>query len=394
MSCEQTEVLVIGAGPAGCAAATQLARQGVHVTVVDQAVFPRPKTCGDALSSGAVSIVEQMGVSLAELPGAPVERAVAILPDGHRVRRCFGEQPGRIVPRIALDDALRRTMQRVGARLVQGVRIHELERHEERICGAAGALVQPRGRSGALRRWRADLVIAADGAGSLGWAAARRRYPQGPQLGLGATAYLQGASPRDAASSEHFFFEDLPCGYGWVFPPVAGVANVGVYQRADHYRAGGIALRSLLDRFLERLAPQLGGAELLGAARSWALPLCNPLRPLASVPGLLCCGDAGRFVDPLSGEGIWQALQSGQLAAACAHRALTEPRGLESLALRYQLACAHELGWSSLAKAGIQQGLQLLIDSGLYKHQLARQLLEWGYGGSRMEASKTTTRRN
>ncbi len=88
------------------------------------------------------------------------------------------------------------------------------------------------GAEGPALRWQARVVLAADGPGSVAWAALGREYPRGAQLGVAATVYLRNAQPQEPGVSEHYFERDLPCGYGWLFPPVEGLANVGVYTSA------------------------------------------------------------------------------------------------------------------------------------------------------------------
>ena len=379
----RSDVLIVGAGPAGAAAGTFLARAGLSVACVDRAHFPRPKTCGDAVSSAGLAIAAAMGVDLASLPHAPVLAAAAVLPDGHRVLRRYGDRPGAIVPRRALDDLLRRRMQAAGVALHEGVAVRSLLREGQAFVGADGPAL----------RWHARVVLAADGPGSVAWAALGRAYPRGARLGVAATVYLNNAAPAEPGVSEHYFERDLPCGYGWLFPPVDGLANVGVYQRADYYdkTRGGGQLRALLDAFLARHPERFAGATAAGPMRSWALPLSLRPWPLGGAEGLLLCGDAGNFVDPLSGEGIWQALRTGQLAAEHAGAALLAGRPVDaSVVHRYRLACARAVSWPSLVRAGIQEGMRVLLDRDLDRRAPIKRLLQWGYGGGRSELSRAT----
>jgi geranylgeranyl reductase family protein len=375
----RSDVLIVGAGPAGAAAGTFLARMGLEVVCVDRARFPRDKTCGDAVSSAGLEIAAAMGAELSALPHAPVTAAAAILPDGERIVRHYGAHPGAIVPRLALDDLLRQRMQAAGVALHEGVAVRTLLRDGENFVGAEGPGL----------RWHARAVLAADGPGSVAWAALGREYPRGAQLGVAATVYLRNAAPLQPGVSEHYFERDLPCGYGWLFPPVEGLANVGVYQRADRYQKRGGQLRALLHDFLARHPDRFAAAEMVGPVRSWALPLCLHRWPPGGAPGLLLCGDAGSFVDPLSGEGIWQALRTGQLAAEYAGAALLAGRPVDAgVVRRFRLACARAVSWPSLVRAGIQEGMRVLIDRELDRRPPVKKLLQWGYGGGRSELSR------
>ncbi len=376
----RSDVLIVGAGPAGAAAGTFLARMGLEVACVDRARFPRDKTCGDAISSAGLEIAAELGADLSSLPHAPVTAAAAILPDGTRIVRHYGDKPGAIVPRLALDDLLRQRMQAAGVTLHEGLAVRALLRDgNNTFVGAEGPGL----------RWHARIVLAADGPGSIAWSALGRTYARGAQLGLAATVYLKNAAPAEPGVSEHYFEKGLPCGYGWLFPPVDGLANAGVYQRADHYDKTGTRLRALLDDFLKRHPERFAHAELAGPVRSWALPLSLHTWPLGGAPGLLVCGDAGSFVDPLSGEGIWQALRTGQLAAQHIGAALTADRPVDARVVRqFRLACARAVSWPSLVRAGIQEGMRVLIDHDLDRRPPVRRLLQWGYGSGRSELSR------
>jgi len=377
----ESDLLVIGAGPAGSAAGIEAARAGLDVCVIDRAHFPRPKTCGDAVSNSAAEIIQELGAGEAfeRAPRAVVHGAAAIFPDGSRVRRSYGGRPGYIMERAVLDNLLRERLEESGARLLQGVGTRRLERVHDAVVGARGE-----GFS-----WRARAVIAADGPGSVAWTALAAPPPRRRALALAITAYVTGLPPAsDAGYSEHYFERDLPCGYGWVFPPVAGVANVGVYQRADRYHDAGVPLAKLLETFMARHPDRFDGASIQGRTRSWQLPLASKRLPPA-MAGLLTAGDAARFIDPLTGEGIWHALASGRLAARSAVAAL-EGRGLDrAAARRFQLHGAREIGWPSAVRAGIQRSVQAIVDHDLYRSRAVRDLLAWGYGRDALEVSKS-----
>ena len=377
------DVLVIGAGPAGCAAAITAARGGARVLVLDRARFPRPKTCGDAVSNRGARLVDRLcdrAGALTTIPHAVVEGAVAILPDGARIARSFGHDPGYIVPRLHLDDLLRRALEGAGVELRQEVRVRQLLVEGGRTVGAAADREQ----------WRAPLTIAADGPGSLAWTALGQPYNRGRELAVAITGYYEGVDFADAPGlSEHYFETWLPCGYGWAFPPVEGLANVGVYQRADHFHRSRDKLPALLDRFVAAHPRRFSAATRQGPARVWSLPLAIHGGPPVG-PGLLTCGDAGRLIDPLAGEGIWQALHSGTLAGTHALRALD---GADEKAARdYRRACVRSIVAPSLLRLGVQESMRLLIASGGYRRGAFRSLLRWGYGSDALEVSKGTDR--
>jgi menaquinone-9 beta-reductase len=376
------DVLVVGAGPAGCAAGITAARAGLRVLVLDRAAFPRQKTCGDAVSNRGAALVDALvgtAGALRTVPHAEVRAGAAVFPDGSRVVRRFGGAPGFIVPRLYLDDLLRRALERAGAELRQGVKVRRLRVTDGRVTGAETD-----------GEWlEAAAVIAADGPGSVAWAALGRGYHRGARLGVAITAYHEGVSVGAAeATNEHYFDAALPCGYGWIFPAVEGRSNIGVYQRADRFEARGRSLPELLARFVAAHPERLAGSRAVGRTRAWALPLMT--RPwVPAGPGLLACGDAASTVDPLAGEGIYQALHGGALAGRTVAAALVRGGGVDRrVALRYRLELAASLGLASLGRLAIQQAMDPLVERGWYQRPWVQRLLQGGYGSAAFEVSK------
>lgn len=383
MAQAQTEfdVVIVGAGPAGAAAGIELRRAGRSVLALDRARFPRPKTCGDALSNRAVRIVVDLGAG-ARLDAAPhtlVTGSAACFSDGTRIERSYAT-PGMIVGRTDLDDALRRTLEETGAVVREGVAAKSLL--------VEGGVVRGVECEGGVT-FRARCVIAADGYGSIARERLGARERRGRALAISSTAYFEGVAPLGRAGfAEHWLDPDLPCGYGWIFPPVAGVSNVGVYLRADAYEARGERLSRLLERFLERQAARFSGARRLGPVRTWSLPLAGALRRWGGA-GLLAVGDAASAIDPLTGEGIWQALHTGRLAGRAAAAALRDGEVTDATARRYSLACARTIDAPSRVRALIQDALRVVVDRGLHRVAPVRGLLDWGFGSGASELTKS-----
>jgi menaquinone-9 beta-reductase len=309
MNSYATDIFIVGAGPAGTAAAITLARAGRQVTIIDKATFPRDKCCGDGLTAGALRILERLGVGPPDVPSwVTVDAAWVRSPSGHEVR--FPMPPdgifAAVAPRRQLDDALLRRAAAAGAVIHQG---HAFESISMTDDGAALAI------SG-LGDVAARYVIAADGM----WSPVRRAIGAGEPGYLGEWhAFRQYFSNVTGPAAERLYvwFEaDILPGYAWSFPLPDGRANVGFGIARGH----GISAQSMNTRWPELLArPHIAaalGPDAVGEGRHLAWPIPARVDSATLSKGrVLLVGDAACLTDPMTGEGIGQALLSGVLAA-------------------------------------------------------------------------------
>ncbi len=311
-------VLIVGAGPAGTAAALGLAGRGHDVTVVDRAHFPRDKACGDGLTPAALSELAALGVDAEALGGHRVEglrlvggRTVRELP---WPRRAGLPGWGLVVPRRRFDAHLVDECRRRGVEVIEGVVARPVPRTDRLEVELDGARLRPR------------YVVIADGASSrFGRAAGTRRDREFP-LGSALRAYYRSARSADPFLECRLGVDDgggrtVP-GYGWVFPMGDGTVNVGVIALTTAGRWRGVKTPAILDRFVAAVA---GDWRLdprpLGRPRGGILPAGLGVTPLVG-SNWLVAGDAAGAVDPFTGEGISAALASGRLAGAVVDAAL------------------------------------------------------------------------
>jgi geranylgeranyl reductase family protein len=298
------DLVVVGAGPAGTAAAMTAQARGLDVVVLDRATFPRDKTCGDGLTAAALRLLEGFGVDVPRLPAADVRTVVVVGPDRWQVELPLPNAGlhAAVVTRADLDAALVARAQALGVTVRAGVGVVDVREDADAVVvrTADGDTV------------RARAVIAADGH----YSSVRR---------------ARGASPADLgtwhAVRQYYravgdprlwvvFERDLLPGYAWVFPLPGGRANVGfgVLRRAGR---DGHRLAALWPELLTRqpLRDALGPrAEPEGRHRAWPIP--SVYSPARLTDGrILYVGDAAGVVDPMTGEGIAQAIESGALAA-------------------------------------------------------------------------------
>jgi len=338
------DVIVVGAGPAGSTAAAALARRGRDVLLLDRAGFPRDKPCGDGIPPGTVGILHDLGLR-EQLHGAgftPIRSVRLVSARARDFRIDF--RPRRegaeflIAPRIEFDDLLRRHAVTSGARFeTANVRGPLLE--GERV---AGVRVEA---DGGEREIPARIVIAADGATSIIARSLFNKKPPEHHRGVAVRAYLEGIETL-AATVEFHFAANLAPGYAWIFPLGERRANVGVIVRTDRFKRRGAPLPELLDQFLAtpdvraRTAPD---ARLSDIA-TWQLPYATPHSTRRSFDGALLIGDAGRFIDSLTGEGIHHAVVSAAIAAEVADEALTRPGNASEILATFDARCDRAIG--------------------------------------------------
>ena len=322
------EVIIVGAGPAGCSTAWALARSGVDVLVLDRAQFPREKPCAEYLSPEASRILSAMG-ALAPCEAAGAAQLAGMIvraPNGTCIRGDFAaahrfrgfRDRGLALRRPVLDSILLERARTAGAHVEEGVRVADLVLDRRgRVCGVR--TMQPHG--GTIER-RARLVVGADGLRSV---VARRlrlarvsRFPR--RLAL-VTHYrgLQGVSEY---GEMHVELD----GYAGIADVGGGMANVAVVVPIGHARAASRDRAAFLHSWIAarpHLAPRFARAERVTPVLATG-PFASRARR-AWAPGAVLVGDAADFFDPFTGEGIYAALRGGELLAPAIVDALAAP---------------------------------------------------------------------
>lgn len=307
-----TDVLVVGAGPAGSAAAAWGARYGLDVLMVDAEEFPRDKPCGDGLTPRAIAELDSLGLS-PWLKGHARNKGLRAAGFGQELYLPWpgGNLPnhGGAAPRLELDAAIRQIAIDSGSQVLEGMRAKDVVMDGNKVSG----VMFNNGTTIHCKR-----LIVADGAKSQLGRALGREWHRATAYGIAARGYIKSHRSDDEWISSHLELrgekKELLSGYGWVFPLADGEVNVGVGTLATSKRPADVNLRGLLTHYTnqQRQTWQLEGD--IRAPWSALLPMGGAVSNVAGANWVLI-GDSAGCVNPLNGEGIDYGLETGRLAA-------------------------------------------------------------------------------
>lgn len=299
----ERDLLVIGAGPGGSAAAITAARAGLRVTVFEKSPYGRDKICGDGLTPRAVAALNELAIDLSPAHRIDGLRMIA----GSTTRELAWPQGtrfpghGAVWPRQRFDTHLTDVAMAAGAEIRFGTEaLPVLE--DGRVVGV---------RAGG-DEFRAPFTVLAAGAqGPAAKILGAERHPDEP-FGLAIRAYAE--TPRhaerhlEACLSLRDEHGTAVPGYGWMFPAGDGTVNIGVGALSTMKGFKKLNLNRLLDQYAALVRDSWSLGPYLERPRAWRLPMSSVRR---HGPGWVAVGDAAGFVNPMNGEGIDYALESG-----------------------------------------------------------------------------------
>ena len=324
------DVIVVGGGPAGSAMGWSLAQRGIKAAVVEKAVFPREKVCGDFVEPAGLRIIETMGCTGALDLGKrlPITRNrvyyEARLPyhgDIPYYDGAHGMPPhGYIIPRDQLDTVLLQNAEDAGATVFRGTAAKGLEREGESNVLTARAGKQE-------LRLEAPVIVGADGVQSMVAKTKDLRRTDRRHIGASQRVYLDNLDIEDGEATIWFDEDQIP-GYGWMFPMTGGRANMGIGLLTETCDRFGMSVQQCFRDAVERLRyrhpgcrnARIASKPLGGAVHMYGGLTCNHF------DGGILVGDAGSFVDPMTGEGITQGMESSILGARSVAAALEAGR--------------------------------------------------------------------
>lgn len=356
------DAIVAGAGPSGSACAALLSQSGARVLLLDKAMFPRDKPCGDAIGGKALNVIAKLGLE-PEMASKGFARSSGLVfssPCGHEVEIPLAHgaersSSGYVCERRVFDNLVFLRAKK-SCEAIEGAEVTDVIFDGGRAVG-----VKAKTPSGE-KEFFAKVIIGADGANSVvarktGCAKILPRHTCSAMRG-----YYSGISGLRGNVEIHFLPECMP-GYFWIFPLSKDRANVGVGMLVSDISSKKINLSRVLEACLKnpRFAGRFDSAKLDGEVKGWSLPLASARRRCAG-NGFVLLGDAASLIDPFSGEGIGNGMKSASIAAEALAPAIARGNVLEADCLEYEKRIWADIGADvetsySMQKLGSQSWL-------------------------------------
>ncbi|MEJ5919025.1 geranylgeranyl reductase family protein [Corynebacterium sp. H78] len=316
------DVLVVGAGPTGAAAAIHAVDAGFSVLLVDSQTFPRDKTCGDGLTPRAIAELDRLGLAEGVLERTR-NNGLKLHGFGGSITAPWPEGPfptaGSAVPRLLFDDLLVQHARSLGATVCDGFAVSSVT-HD---VGRAVSGVTLRSSEGTTHEVKVRWLLVADGVRSPVGKMLGRTWHRDNVFGVAARSYCTSSSEDPEKTQwihSHLELRDdegtVHPGYGWIFPlgEIDGVQqmNVGCGALATSKRPAKVNTKKLLRHYASQVSEewQLGTPTKVTSA---LLPMGGSVSHVAG-PNWALLGDAAALVNPLNGEGIDYGMESSRLA--------------------------------------------------------------------------------
>lgn len=315
---EQTfDIAIVGAGPAGCATAICLNESGLKVALIDKSVFPRDKICGDAISPDVLNQLQKMpldsGLSFQKLSEKLECKAVKFIAPNYTSANLYlpkYEIDGHIITRYDFDWFMyQQAIKNENVTAICGNAVKTIESNENCVN-----LMLDNGQVISSK-----MIVGADGAHSVVAKQLADQKIDRDHHCAGLRVYYENVSGFDAENNAielHFYKELLP-GYFWIFPLPNHRANVGLGMLSSHVAKYNVNIKEKLKEIIEthpNVAPRFKNAKALESIKGFGLPLGSQKISLSGDRYLLT-GDAASLINPLSGEGVGNAIRSGRIAA-------------------------------------------------------------------------------
>lgn len=342
------DAIVVGAGPAGAVCAYILGLSGARVLLLDKEKFPRDKPCGDFVSGRLCERLKKLSLyeSVANTPHCVIDDLLFSHPHvgSFLIRNSLNREvnSGFVCPRQHLD-----------AVLVGEAKKHVDFREGVKVKGLIWEGNQIVGVQSEQEAFIAKLVVGADGANGVTAKALGVATMDEDHNAVSIRSYYTQVKGMTKSVELHFLDQVQP-GYFWIFPVdyAKGEANVGLGILSRNVRNQNVQLKKLLESIVQedpQFRERFAQAKCITPVKGWPLPFGSKRRPLA-FPGAILTGDAGGLIDPMSGEGIENAIRSAECAAEVVLKALAADDYSQKFLRQY------ETGVEKLLRSELRKG--------------------------------------
>ena len=321
------DVLIVGAGPAGANTAISYKKLNpeLKVGIFDKAIFPRDKSCGDAIGPGVISALKRFGNEHILEDEPEVISTTLYGPKNIGIQNYIPEVQNKedsvvyVIPRVDLDNRIFNLAKSLGVDSFEGYRYSGFEKNLDESIN-----VSFKNSSGEKETFRTTLLVGADGANSRVRKDLNLNQNKDWHKAIAIRAYIDSPNYLDIFKERSLMFEinvSALRGYAWAFPSKDTLINIGIGMPLSLFKKEDKNINDMLNDFVQTLESRGVIVENIRLEKSYMLPFASS-RPKLAHDKVALVGDAGSMINPMSGEGIFYGMESGFLLAENTHNLL------------------------------------------------------------------------
>ena len=332
------DVVIIGAGPSGSNAAISYKKLNpdLKIALVDKAIFPRDKSCGDAFGPGVISALKRFGNEHI-LEGEPEVVSTTLFgPKNIGIQNYIPEVKNKedsivyVIPRLDLDNRILNLAKEEEVETFEGYRFSNFFINEESVS------VEIENEEKEKYFLDAKLLVGADGANSRVRKSLNLKQNSDWNKAIAIRAYIDSPNYLEIFKERTLMFEinvSAIKGYAWAFPSKGNLLNIGIGVPLSVFKKEKMDIKNLLDEFVKTLESRGVIVENLRMEKSFMLPFASS-RPKLAHNRVALIGDAGSMINPMSGEGIFYGMEAGFLLANETHQLINESASMLNTGIR------------------------------------------------------------
>ena len=332
------DVVIIGAGPSGSNAAISYKKLNpdLKIALVDKAIFPRDKSCGDAFGPGVISALKRFGNEHI-LEGEPEVVSTTLFgPKNIGIQNYIPEVKNKedsivyVIPRLDLDNRILNLAKEEEVETFEGYRFSKFFINEESVS------IEIENEEKEKYFLEAKLLVGADGANSRVRKSLNLKQNSDWNKAIAIRAYIDSPNYLEIFKERTLMFEinvSAIKGYAWAFPSKGNLLNIGIGVPLSVFKKEKMDIKNLLDEFVKTLESRGVIVENLRMEKSFMLPFASS-RPKLAHNRVALIGDAGSMINPMSGEGIFYGMEAGFLLANETHQLINESASMLNTGIR------------------------------------------------------------